>query len=65
MLDYIVAAFRKPDPAADGEKLTVAEMFMQSEKELDEKFEKSPRVKAQLLSAIGQTYIAWGCIQRR
>lgn len=60
VLEYIVAAFRKPDPAADGEKLTVAELFAQSEKQIDEQFAKLPRVQIQLLSAIGQTYLGLG-----
>jgi hypothetical protein len=49
VLEYIVAAFRKPDPAADGEKLAVAELFTQSEKHIEEQLVKLPRVQIQLL----------------
>lgn len=64
VLDYLVAAFRKPDPANDGEKVTVAELLIQAEQQLQEKFSSSPRVQMKLLSAIGETYIGLGLFPR-
>jgi serine/threonine protein kinase/Tfp pilus assembly protein PilF len=60
VLDYLVASFRKPDPAADGEKLTVAELLGQSAEQVESTFPNQPLVQAQLLDAIGETYLGLG-----
>ena len=64
VLDYLVASFRKPDPDADGEKLTVAELFDQAAEQLDTTFPNQPLIQAQLLNAIGQTYLGLGLYQK-
>lgn len=64
VLDYLVAAFRKPDPALDGEKLTVAELLTQAETQLKEDFATVPRIQSKLLAAIGDTYIGLGLFPR-
>ena len=60
VLDYFVSAFRKPDPSADGEKVTVAELLDRAANELDAKFPKQPLIQAKLLDAIGKTYRGLG-----
>ncbi len=64
VLDYLVASFRKSDPAADGEKLTVAELFGQAAEQLETTFPAQPLIQAQLLNAIGQTYMGLGLYQK-
>ena len=64
VLDYLVAAFRKPDPDADGEKLTVAELFDQAAAQLDTAFPNRPLIQAQLLTAISHTYHGLGLYQK-
>lgn len=64
VLDYLVAAFRKSDPDADGEKLTVVEMFDQAVAQMDESLPKQPLIQARLLSAIGRTYCGLGLYQK-
>jgi serine/threonine protein kinase len=64
ILDYIVAAFRKSDPDADGESLTVAALFGQAEEQLEADFPNKPLIQAELLNAIGQTYIGLGLYEK-
>lgn len=64
VLDYLVAAFRKSDPEADGEKLTVAALLGQAAEQLETAFPNQPLIQAQLLSAIGQTYSGLGLYQK-
>jgi len=60
VLDYLVAAFRKSDPEADGATLTVVEMFEQAAEELEATFPNQPAIQARLLNAIGETYLGLG-----
>jgi tetratricopeptide (TPR) repeat protein len=53
---YLVAAFRKPDPDQDGRNLKVVDVLDQSAQKLDKEFAGSPKIKAQLLNALGATY---------
>ena len=64
VLDYLVASFRKSDPDADGEKLTVAELFGQAVEQLETTFPNQPLIQAQLLHAIGHTYFGLGLYQK-
>jgi len=64
VLDYLVAAFHKSDPDADGETLTVAGLFGQAVEQLDTKFPNQPLFQAGLLDAIGQTYGGLGLHQK-
>ena len=58
--DYMVGAFRSPDPGRDGRKITVAELLDRSAEELRGRFADDPRTKAALLQAIGQSYVGLG-----
>ncbi len=62
--DFLIQSFRKPDPDADGEQLTVAELFGQAVEQLDTTFPNQPRIQARLLNAIGQTYYGLGLYQK-
>ncbi len=64
VLDYLVAAFRKSDPDADGETLTVAELFGHAAEQLESTFPKQPLIQAKLLNAIGLTYGGLGLNQK-
>ncbi len=64
VLDSLVSFFRKPDPDADGEKLTVAELLGQAVEQMDKNFPNQPLIQAPLLSAIGQTYLGLGLYQK-
>ncbi len=61
---FLVEAFRKPDPAVDGEKVTVAGVLDQAAQKLDEQFAGSQRIKGALLNALGQTYYGLGLYDR-
>jgi len=64
VLDYLVASFRKSDPSADGEKLTVAALFGQAVEQLETTFPNQPLIQARLLNAIGATYGGLGLNQK-
>ena len=64
VLDYLVAAFRKSDPDADGETLTVAALFGQAAEQLETTFPNQPLIQAQLLNAIGETYFGLSLYQK-
>lgn len=53
VLNYLVASFRKPNPSADGEKLTVAELLDRAAERLDTTFPDKPFIQARLLNVIG------------
>jgi serine/threonine protein kinase len=57
---YLVNAFRKPDPSMDGREVKVADVLDQAVKQLDEDFKNQPLVKSELLHAIGTTYQGLG-----
>ncbi|MBI1904194.1 MAG: serine/threonine protein kinase [Planctomycetia bacterium] len=58
--DYLVSAFRSPDPARDGRRITVAEMLASAAKRAQAEFADKPLVKARMLHALGQTYVGLG-----
>jgi tetratricopeptide (TPR) repeat protein len=60
VLDYLVSAFRRPDPEIDGRKVTVASVLEQALRDLDNQLVGDPLEKAALLHAIGQTYRGLG-----
>ncbi|HEY2156971.1 MAG TPA: serine/threonine-protein kinase, partial [Isosphaeraceae bacterium] len=62
--DFLVEAFRKPDPTQDENKITVAEVLGQAEKSLEGRFADSPRIKGKLLDALGQTYYGLGSFDK-
>ncbi len=59
--DYLVEAFRKPDPSQDGRELKVVDLLDRAVAKLrDSKFAGSPKVKGDLLNALGITYAGLG-----
>jgi len=57
---YLVEAFRKPDPSQDGRALKVVDLLDQAVAKLDAEFAGSPKIKGELLDALGQTYLGLG-----
>jgi serine/threonine protein kinase/tetratricopeptide (TPR) repeat protein len=57
--DFLVLSFRKPDPAQDGRKVTVAEVLGSAVKVLEER-KITPATKATIFSAIGESYYDLG-----
>jgi eukaryotic-like serine/threonine-protein kinase len=53
---FLVSSFRKPDPAQNGRKITVAEVLGQAVKELEGRPNMVPSTRAAILAAIGETY---------
>jgi eukaryotic-like serine/threonine-protein kinase len=58
--EYLVEAFRSPDPRRDGRTVTVAEVLHRSVQKLDGQFSDQPLLKAKLLSTLGATYVGLG-----
>jgi serine/threonine protein kinase/tetratricopeptide (TPR) repeat protein len=57
---FLVEAFRKPDPARDGSKVTVAEVLDQAMSKLQGQFAGSPGIEGELLQALAETYKGLG-----
>jgi len=57
---YLVESFRKPDPSQDGRELKVVDLLDGAVAKLDAEFAGSPKIKAELLNALGQTYSGLG-----
>jgi serine/threonine protein kinase/tetratricopeptide (TPR) repeat protein len=57
---FLVEAFRKPDPRQDGEQVRVVEVLDRAVKSLEDEFSGQPRVKAELLDTLGRTYLSLG-----
>src|SRR5262249_48293158 len=55
VVEYLVGAFRSPDPSKDGHRVTVAETVERALAGLDEKRVANPLVRARLLTALGRT----------
>jgi eukaryotic-like serine/threonine-protein kinase len=60
VLKFLVAAFRKPDPAADGRTLKVVDLLAWAVNDLEKSMADQPLMKATLLSAIGETFSGLG-----
>lgn len=58
--DYLVRAFRSPDPELDGTKISIAEVLERTARELDTDFSGDPETRMRLFSAIGETYLGLG-----
>ena len=54
--EYMVEAFRSPDPDRDGKTITVYELLERSVTDLEGQFEDDPLLNAQFLLAIGETF---------
>ena len=59
-LKFLVAAFRKPDPAADGRTLKVVDLLDWAVNDLEKSMNDQPLMKATLLNAIGETFSGLG-----
>jgi eukaryotic-like serine/threonine-protein kinase len=59
-LKFLVEAFRKPDPAADGRTLKVVDLLDRAAKGLETSFADQPLMRATLLNAIGETFSGLG-----
>ncbi|MEY2408660.1 MAG: eukaryotic-like serine/threonine-protein kinase, partial [Verrucomicrobiota bacterium] len=53
---FMVETLRRPDPAIDGREVKVVDLLDQSAKDLQENFSGTPKIKADILEALGQTY---------
>jgi len=57
---FLVEAFRKPDPSQDGATVKVVDVLDQALAKLDAKFAGSPKIRGELLNALGRTYLDLG-----
>jgi tetratricopeptide (TPR) repeat protein/tRNA A-37 threonylcarbamoyl transferase component Bud32 len=58
--NFLVSAFRSPDPTQDGRLVKVADVLDRSSEQLDKDFAGSPTTKGALLDALGRTYVGLG-----
>jgi tetratricopeptide (TPR) repeat protein/tRNA A-37 threonylcarbamoyl transferase component Bud32 len=58
--NFLVEAFRSPDPAQDGRQVKVAEVLDRAGVRLDQGFAGSQATKGALLDALGTTYLSLG-----
>ncbi|MEQ8839299.1 MAG: hypothetical protein RID07_21010, partial [Lacipirellulaceae bacterium] len=58
--EFLVAAFRAPDPDVAGRHLTVAQVMDWAAEQLDERFADDPQTKASLLFTLANTYEGLG-----
>ncbi len=61
--DFLVSSFRKPDPAQDGEKVTIAEVLGRAVTDLEGREKLAPLTRAAILSAVGQAYNGLGLVK--
>jgi serine/threonine protein kinase/tetratricopeptide (TPR) repeat protein len=58
--NFLVSAFRSPDPQRDGRTITIAEVLHRAVDEVQSDFAADSPTRAALLSAIGQSYLGLG-----
>jgi eukaryotic-like serine/threonine-protein kinase len=58
--DFLIGAFRSPDPLRAGRDIKVVEILDEAKRELERKFKEAPRQKGSLYNALGQTYLGLG-----
>jgi eukaryotic-like serine/threonine-protein kinase len=58
--DFLINAFRSPDPARDGRTVTMAELLDRAVKDVKREFADDQRMQADLLNAIAQSYQGLG-----
>jgi eukaryotic-like serine/threonine-protein kinase len=58
--DYLVKAFRSPDPGLKGPDVKVVDILDRAVVDLGTSFKGSPKLKVELLGALGQTYSSLG-----
>jgi serine/threonine protein kinase len=64
VLKVLVAAFRSPDPALKGSKLKVTQVLDAAVQHLKADLAEDPLRQAELLDAIGQTYVSLGEVKK-
>jgi eukaryotic-like serine/threonine-protein kinase len=57
---FLVDAFRRPDPDQDGRELKVLDLLISAASKLDAEFAGPPRIKGELLNALGLTFFGLG-----
>jgi eukaryotic-like serine/threonine-protein kinase len=57
---YLVLAFRSFDPSQDGRDIKVADVLDRAVADFDTNFAGAPKIKGDLLAALGQTYTGLG-----
>jgi tetratricopeptide (TPR) repeat protein/tRNA A-37 threonylcarbamoyl transferase component Bud32 len=62
--DYLVEAFRSPDPSQDGREVKVAEVLDRAAKRLDEEFAGAQATRGALLHTLGSTFMGLGLSDR-
>ncbi len=62
--DYLVDAFRKPDPAADGRQLKVVDLLEKAADKAATDKAIAPPTRARLQDALGQTFFGLGLLER-
>ena len=62
--EFMVDAFRKPDPDLDGRALKVVDLLAAAETRLGPEFAGAPAIRGALLMALGRTYQAIGLPSR-
>ena len=62
--DYLVSAFRKPDPATDGRQLKVVDLLDRAAEQLDGDKNMGALTRARLRDALGQTFFSLGLPER-
>jgi serine/threonine protein kinase len=60
---FLVDIFHSPDPERDGRTITVFETLSKARQRIDTEFKDNPPLQAELLCAIGGTYLSLGLAQ--
>jgi tetratricopeptide (TPR) repeat protein len=61
---FLVEAFRSPDPAQDGRTIKMADVLEEAARKLDQEFTGSPATRGALLNTLGTTYLGLGLYDR-
>jgi serine/threonine protein kinase/tetratricopeptide (TPR) repeat protein len=62
--NFLVEAFRSPDPSQDGQQVKVADLLDRASERLDREFEGSQMTRGTLLDTLGLTYRGLGLYDR-
>jgi serine/threonine protein kinase len=58
--EFLVQAFRSPDPDRDGRTVTIAEVLDRAVEEVRDKYREDPLLRAALLDSLAKTYVSLG-----
>ncbi|MBI3469664.1 MAG: serine/threonine protein kinase [Planctomycetes bacterium] len=62
--NYLVEAFRSPDPTQDGREIKVADLLNRAADRLDQEFSDDLLTRSRLLNAVGETYYGLGLFDK-